>query len=164
MLTDWTLITDSVVFGQPLPARAWGAEHLDDLSRAERILDAGCDQFGGEARPELIIQLVESGRVALSRLDQSARRLLAAKLALGLFDSRHVDPHRAGRIVGNAEFITAGLDAQRRSHTLLTNRDDLLPLGRGVRIYVENIDPEIACHYAQLVDTPQEADVAVIRL
>ena len=128
------------------------------------ILDAGCDQFGGEARPELIIQLVESGRVALSRLDQSARRLLAAKFALGLFDRRHVDPHRAGRIVGNAEFISAGLDAQRRSHTLLTNRDDLLPLGRGVRIYVENIDPEIAGHYAQLVDTPQEADVAVIRL
>ena len=28
VLTDWTLITDSVVFGQPLPARAWAPNIL----------------------------------------------------------------------------------------------------------------------------------------
>jgi hypothetical protein len=69
--TDWGLVTDTTILGQPMPARAWGAEHLDELSRVEMILNAGCDQFGGEARPELVVQLVEQGRIAEERIDVS---------------------------------------------------------------------------------------------
>ena len=32
--TDWGLISDSVIMGQPMPARAWGVEHLSELDRA----------------------------------------------------------------------------------------------------------------------------------
>ena len=42
----------------------------------EMILNAGCDQLGGEARPELVVQLVEQGRVTKERIDVSVRRLL----------------------------------------------------------------------------------------
>jgi beta-glucosidase len=52
--TDWGLIGDSVILGQPMPARAWGVEHLSELDRVVKIIDAGCDQFGGESRPELV--------------------------------------------------------------------------------------------------------------
>jgi beta-glucosidase-like glycosyl hydrolase len=79
-------VTDTTILGQPMPARAWGAEHLDELSRVEMILNAGCDQFGGEARPELVVQLVEQGRIAEERIDVSVRRLLREKFILGLFD------------------------------------------------------------------------------
>ena len=85
--TDWGLISDSVIMDQPMPARAWGVEHLSELDRAQKIIDAGCDQFGGESRPELVVELVRSGRVTEERIDQSVRRLLREKFVLGLFDA-----------------------------------------------------------------------------
>ena len=74
--TDWGLIGDSVILGQPMPARAWGVEHLSELDRVVKIIDAGCDQFGGESRPELVLDAVRIGRVSEQRIDQSVRRLL----------------------------------------------------------------------------------------
>ena len=61
--TDWGLINDAEMLGQPMPARAWGVEHLSPLERVEMVLDAGCDQFGGESCPELVVELVRAGRV-----------------------------------------------------------------------------------------------------
>jgi beta-glucosidase len=132
--TDWGLVTDATILGQPMPARAWGVEHLDELSRVEMILNAGCDQFGGEARPELVVQLVEQGRISEERIDISVRRLLREKFILGLFDNRYVDPDHATATVGKAEFVAAAAAAQRRAYTLLTNRDQILPLRRGRRL------------------------------
>jgi beta-glucosidase len=81
-----------------MPARAWGVEHLDELSRVEMILNAGCDQFGGEARPELVVQLVEQGRIAEERIDVSVRRLLREKFILGLFDEPYLDLDHAATL------------------------------------------------------------------
>jgi beta-glucosidase len=39
----------------------------------------------------------------------------------------------------------------------------VLPLSRGLKLYVEGIDAEVAAEYGTLVDSPAEADVAVIR-
>ena len=86
-----------------------------------KILEAGVDQFGGEAIPELLIELVQSGDVSEDRLDASARRLLREKFVLGLFDAPLVDVEKAGGIVGSAAFRAAGEAAQRASITVLTN-------------------------------------------
>jgi beta-glucosidase len=162
--TDWGLITDTTILGQPMPARAWGVEHLDELTRVEMILNAGCDQFGGEARPELVVQLVEQGRISEERLDVSVRRLLLEKFILGLFDNPYVDPDQAAATVGKAEFVAAGADAQRRAYTLLTNHDQILPLRKGRRIYLEGVSEDVASAYGQVVDNPADADVALLRL
>jgi beta-glucosidase len=162
--TDWGLVTDSTIMGQPMPARAWGVEHLDELSRVEMILNAGCDQFGGEARPELVVQLVEQGRITEERIDVSVRRLLREKFILGLFDNPYVDPDQAAATVGKAEFIAAGADAQRRAYTLLTNHDQILPLRKGRRIYLEGVSEDVAAQYGVVVAGPAEADVALLRL
>ena len=139
--TDWGLINDSEIMGAPFPARAWGVEHLTPRERMIKALDAGVDQFGGEACPELLIDIVRSGELPESRLDVSARRLLREKFVLGLFDEqRYVDVERAKQIVGNADFVAAGEAAQRASITLLTNTDALLPLSRGSKVYVEGMD------------------------
>ena len=53
--------------------RAWGVEHLTPKERILKVLDAGCDQFGGENIPELIVQLVEEGLLKASRLDSSVK-------------------------------------------------------------------------------------------
>ncbi|MEV8531422.1 glycoside hydrolase family 3 N-terminal domain-containing protein [Streptomyces sp. NPDC051211] len=167
--TDWGLVTDTQIFGAPFPARAWGVEELDRLTRVERILDAGADQLGGEAAPDLIVELVRTGRVTPERIDASVRRLLREKFVLGLFDNPYVDPEEAARICGNPEFAAAGLAAQSRSITILKDRpheaaEPLLPLGPDVRIYTEGIDPAIAARYATVVAAPEEADVAVLRI
>lgn len=162
--TDWGLVTDAIILGQPMPARAWGVEHLDELSRVEMILTAGCDQFGGEARPELVVQLVEQGRISEERIDLSVRRLLREKFILGLFDNPYVDPDHAAVTVGKAEFVAAGEDAQRRAYTLLANRDQILPLDGPCRLYVEGVSAEVASQYGEVVGDPADADVALLRL
>jgi beta-glucosidase len=162
--TDWGLLTDSTILGQPMPARAWGAEHLDELSRAELIINAGCDQFGGEARPELIVQLVQQGRISETRIDASVRRLLREKFVLGLFDNPYVDPDQAAPTVGRAEFVAAGADAQRQAYTLLTNQDQILPLRQGCKLYLEGVPAEVAARYGDVVDSPTDADVALLRI
>lgn len=160
--TDWGLLTDAEIMGQTMPARAWGVEHLTPLERALKALEAGVDQFGGEACPSLIVELVRSGRVAESRIDESVRRLLREKFTLGLFDDPFVDPARAEEVVGQAAFVRAGLEAQRASVTLLKNGP--LPLVEGLSLYVEGVDPAVAGAYGKVVGTPEEADFSIVRL
>ena len=164
--TDWGLVTDAPSAGGAVwSARAWGVENLDTEQRVLRIIEAGADQFGGEAIPEVVVQLVKSGRLSEERLNTSVRRLLKVKFQLGLFDNPYIDIDKMKQVVGKPEFLEAGRTAQRRAMTLLKNEANLLPLEAGaLKIYVENIDPEIASRYGAVVDSPEEAGLAIIRL
>jgi beta-glucosidase len=167
--TDWGLLTDAEFRGQPMPARAWGVEHLSPLARARTVLDAGADQFGGAARPDLVVELVGSGQVSEERLDVSVRRLLREKFVLGLFDNPYVDPEAAENTVGRADFRAAGMTAQRASVTLLKNAAQdaaaHLPLRGGYRVYLEGVSPDIVARRGgTVVGRPEEADVALLRL
>ncbi|ROW04364.1 hypothetical protein VSDG_00912 [Cytospora chrysosperma] len=168
VLTDWGLITDAVIMGQHIPARAWGCEHLSELERVVKILNAGCDQFGGDSRPELIIQAVQEGFVSEPRIDESLRRILVEKFRLGLFDDkRFVDVVKAGEIVGSPDFVKQGKAAQREAYTILTNNGGVLPLpsASGEKYYVEGLDADAATKRGlNIVATPTEADVVLLRL
>ncbi|MFT4051082.1 MAG: glycoside hydrolase family 3 N-terminal domain-containing protein [Microbacterium sp.] len=161
--TDWGLVTDHAIMGTDFPARAWGVEHLTPHERMAKILDAGADQLGGERCTEILLDLVQDGTVAEERLDVSARRLLREKFVLGLFENPYVDVEAADRIVGAPEFRAAGEAAQRASITVLTVTD-AVPFARGAKLYVEGIDAEAAAAYGEVVATPAEADIAVLRL
>ena len=161
--TDWGLLTDADLGGTIFPARAWGVEHLSLEQRASKILEAGVDQFGGEACPEVVIDLVNSGQISAERLDTSVRRLLRDKFRLGLFENRSIDVAAAGHIAGNPAFRAAGELAQRKSIVLLKNAG-ILPLPLRPKIYVENIKPEVASQYGDVVDSPDQADFAILRL
>ncbi|KAF2786881.1 glycoside hydrolase family 3 protein [Melanomma pulvis-pyrius CBS 109.77] len=167
VVSDWGLITDTYIRGQYMPARAWGVEYLTELQRAARILEAGVDQFGGEQRPELIVELVNTGVVAEKRLDVSVRLLLREKFTLGLFDNPFVDVEAAEQVVGNPYFVRLGQEAQRKAYTLLKNQDDLLPLkdAGNLKFYVEGFNISyLEARNLHVVDTPEEADLALIRL
>ncbi|SDQ62703.1 glycoside hydrolase family 3 protein [Microbacterium sp. cf332] len=161
--TDWGLVTDSDIMGTEFPARAWGVEHLTPAERMARILDAGADQFGGERCTEILLQLVADGVVSEERLDVSARRLLREKFVLGLFDDPYVDADAADAIAGSVEFRAAGDAAQRASITVLQT-SDALPFARGIRLYVEGVDADVAARYGEVVSSPVGADLAVLRL
>lgn len=164
--TDWGLITDANIMGQPVPARAWGVESLSDLDRAKKIIEAGCDQFGGESRPELVVKLVEDGLISEGRVDASVRRILQDKFALGLFENPFVDVEKAASVVGKQCFREEGYDAQRHSFTLLSNVHKILPLKASrMKVYLEGIDPTLAAKRGlEVVDLPSNADIALLRL
>ena len=162
--TDWGLITDLVTEGFVWPARAWGVEHLNETERVKKAIDAGVDQFGGESRPELVVQLVEDGKISETRIDHSVRRLLRQKFLLGLFDNPFIDTRQVSQVVGCADFQAAADVSQRRAMTLLKNRDDVLPLSGQPKIFVQNLDPEVAAQYGKVVTAPEEADLAILRL
>lgn len=165
--TDWGLLTDREIGGKPMAARAWGVEHLSRAERAKKALDAGVDQFGGEACPEVIVELVSSGQLAETRIDASIRRLLRDKFRLGLFDNPYVDPNQAERVVGNTAFCAAGDLAQRKAIVVLKNgtaEQQVLPLAGKPKLYIENIAPAVAQQYGEVVGSVDEAELAILRL
>jgi beta-glucosidase len=162
--TDWGLITDIQLPNTIWPAKAWGVEHLTEMERVLKALNAGVDQFGGESCPEHVIELVKSGQISDERLDQSVRRLLRLKFQLGLFDNPFVDEDRVATVLGDPAAAAAGSASQKRAMTLLKNEKSILPLESSAKIFVKNVDPAIAVNYAQVVYTLEDADFAILRL
>ncbi len=168
--TDWGLITDQAIMGEPHVARAWGVEHLTVPERVRKVLDAGADQFGGEACPEVVVDLVRSGALPESRLDVSVARLLAEKFRLGLFDDRrYVDPDQAEVLVGAEDLRAAGARAQSRATTVLKNdptgpNGPALPLSGRPPTYLQGMDPGIAAEYVNVAASPADAELAILRL
>ncbi len=156
--TDWAILSRT----------CWGVEELTYEQRMLKSLEAGVDQFGGEASPEVLVGLVRQGLVAESRLDASVRRLLREKFRLGLFDQRYVDVEAADSLVGTAAARSEGLAAQAAAHVLLKNDAGAahLPLTAdpGLKLYAEGLTQADLGDRATLVETPAEADVAVLRL
>ncbi|MEV7598804.1 glycoside hydrolase family 3 N-terminal domain-containing protein [Kitasatospora sp. NPDC089797] len=158
--TDFNAITGMEVPGVvSLPPRHWGVEHLSVAEQVVLTLDAGADQLGGETDPGLILAAVASGAVDEERIDASARRILRDKFRLGLFDDPYVDPDEAERVVGTAPGRALGREVQRRSLVHLAGQPPT-----GTRLHVEGVDPAVAARFGTVVDTPEEADLAVVRL
>jgi len=162
--TDWGLITDAHIMDVIWPARAWGVEHLSEPDRVLKALEAGVDQFGGESCPEYVVELVRTGRLFEARIDQSVRRLLRLKFQLGLFDNPFVDESQVPQVLGNPASVAVGLASQQRAMTLLKNEQKILPLQGKPKTYVKNIDPTVASRYAEVVTSPELADLAILRL
>ncbi|MEE1825833.1 glycoside hydrolase family 3 N-terminal domain-containing protein [Streptomyces sp. BE20] len=159
--TDFNAITGMDVPGiVSLPPRHWGVEELSVPEQVALTLDAGADQLGGETDPELILTVVRSGAVSEARIDESVRRILRDKFRLGLFDDPYVDADAAAELVGTPDGRALGRRVQARSLVHLAGQ----PLDGGGRLYVEGVDREVAARYGTVVDRPEDADVAVIRL
>ena len=163
--TDWGLVTDANMGSFVWPARAWGVEKLSKEERVAKIINAGVDQFGGENCPEVIVQLVKEEKISEKRIDESVKRLLRQKFQLGLFDDPYVDVIQSEKIFSDTKGKEEGEASQRRAITLLKNDNKQLPLKAGsLKIYVENVDKKVAAQYATVVDKPQDADLAIVRL
>ena len=162
--TDWGLVTDAKVFGYTLkPAAAHGVENLTAKQRIEKIINAGCDMFGGEALPNLVIELVKEGKISEKRIDSSMRRILKEKFRLGLFDHAYLDP--AGvKVINNTSFAAKGIEAQQKSLVLLKNDANILPLKAGAKIFLEGFNKEETKGYTNLVNDAASADVIVLKI
>jgi beta-glucosidase len=79
-----------------------------------------------------------------------------------------VDVSQSVITIGNPDFMEAGRLSQRKSIVLLKNNPSgsgkILPLKEGTKIFIMNIDPAIASQYGRVVESPDQADIAIIRL
>lgn len=162
--TDWGLVTDqNILWMVGKPASAHGVENLSEIERVKKIIDAGCDMFGGEAVPHLVVELVKSGQVSEERINISARRILREKFKLGLFDNPYLSEDGIS-IFGKKEFMEKGRESQRRSLVLLKNENNILPLSPTTKVYLQGFNEEESKKYAVAATDLKNADVILLKL
>ena len=97
-----------------------------------QALEAGADVILMPPSPadaiDAVANAVESGRITEARLDESVRRILRAKEALGLDVARVVPINGVRKSVGVPAHAEAAAEVARRSITVLKNGRNLLPL------------------------------------
>jgi beta-glucosidase len=97
---------------------------------AARALDAGVDMEMAMDDPAYarLPEALREGVVSEATLDARVRRVLEAKLRMGLFDDPYVDEHRARAVLDDPAHREVARIAAERSAVLLRNEGDLLPL------------------------------------
>jgi beta-glucosidase len=102
-----------------------------DLTDAgARALHAGVDLEMAITDPAYarLPEALDSGATSTQVLDASVRRVLEAKLRMGLFDAPYVDEDRAREVLADPAHRQVAQTAAERSAVLLRNEGDLLPL------------------------------------
>ena len=127
LVTDWADINN-----------LFSREHVaKDKKDAIRIaINAGIDMSMDPYSVDfcvLLKELVNEGKVKMSRIDDAVRRILRAKYRLGLFDK----PDTGGKgyeKFGSDEHAQKALQAAEESEVLLKNEGNILPLDKGKKI------------------------------
>lgn len=146
-------------------AMPWGVEAMTKVDRFAKAVDAGMDQFGGVDDPAPLIAAVAAGKVTPARLDESVRRILMLKFEQGLFNNPYVDASAAATTVGNATDLAAAEAAQRAAQVLLQNRNALIPVRSGRRVWLYGVDAAAARAAGLIVvDDPTKGELALVRV
>ena len=102
----------------------------DPADAAARAMTAGVDLEMAIQDPAYahLPEALGAGTVGQDVLDASVRRILEAKLRLGLFDNPYVDEDRARQVLADPRHREVARVAAERSAVLLRNHGNLLPL------------------------------------
>lgn len=187
--TDWMITAKSHAMDQFLSGKCWGVEQMSISERHYLALMAGVDQFGGNNDIKPVLEAYEMGckehgeAFMRKRFEQSATRLLRNIFQCGLFEQPYTDPTYAQSVVGCAQYMEKGYEAQRKSIVLLKNHEHVLPMQKGKRVYVpkrrrkesqdwfghvigaheeEAIPKTLLEKYYEVVDQPEKADFAIV--
>lgn len=187
--TDWGITQDPMPIIDSFSSRCYGVEHLSQAERCLQAIMNGVNQFGGDNDPAPVLEAYRIGcerygkNVMEEKFRDSAYKLLRNIFRCGLFDDPYLDPEESAATVGCEEFVNHGFEAQCRSVVLLKNKGNVLPLQKGLKIYVPtrhvgttqaffrgevppyDMDPvptELLEQYGTRVQTPEEADVAIV--
>jgi len=186
--TDWGVTQDEKAvdgFG----TTCWGAETLSIAERHYKIMMAGVDQFGGNNDAGPVLEAYKMGvkehgePFMRTRLEQSAVRLLKNIFRVGLFENPYLNVEETKAIVGNADFMKAGYEAQLKSIVMLKNKNKTLPVEKQKTVYIPKritpagrdffggetpekisypINLDVVKKYFKVTDNPAEADFALI--
>lgn len=129
VVSDWSSIGELVAHGIA----------ADGATAARKAFLAGVDMdMASSLYHDHLAQLVTSGAVPEANIDEGVRRVLRAKLALGLFEHPYVDEGRAGKSFFLPESLQLAQTIAERSFVLLKNipaagGKPLLPISKEVR-------------------------------
>jgi len=121
VVSDWTSINEMVMHG------AAG----DEKEAAELAMLAGVDMdMMGDLYQSYLQNLVQSGRISETSIDESVRRILTLKYKLGLFEDpfRYCDREREQHLVFHSDHLLAAREVATKSIVLLKNKNQTLPL------------------------------------
>ena len=129
VVTDYTSIPEMIKHGY---AR-------DEKHAGELALNAGVDMdMQGSTFFEFLKQSLEEGKVSEQQINQAARRVLALKYDLGLFEDpyRYLDEQREKEIIHSREMMDHALKSAKESAVLLKNDphrgNKVLPLSKDI--------------------------------
>lgn len=191
---DGVVCTDWLVTGDPgkpheFMGKSWGMETASIAERHYKVILAGCDQYGGNNDAGPVVEAYQMGVEEFGeewmreRFETSAVRLLRNIFNAGLFENPYLDVEESDALVGNADFMQAGYDAQLRSIVMVKNRENTLPVDEKMTVYVpqrmipnrggffgppappalgDPISPELVAKYFNTTTDPDEADVALV--
>jgi beta-glucosidase len=130
VVSDWNSIGELVAHGIA----------ADDAAAARKAILAGVDMdMTSSFYHDRLAKLVGSGAVPEARIDESVRRVLRVKLALGLFEHPYVDEGRAKQAFFLPESLQLAQTVAERSFVLLRNvagagGGPLLPISKDVKM------------------------------
>ena len=124
VVSDYTSVLELVAHGfAPSGAEA-----------ARLALTAGVEmEMVSRTYAENLENLVTSGAVPLSVIDEAVRRILRWKFRLGLFDHPYADEQREAETLARPEFRVLAREAAVRSLVLLKNEGGVLPFPKNLR-------------------------------
>lgn len=128
VVSDWNAIGELVPHG--IAADSIGAAREALLAGVD--MDMIGDKLSG-AYLNHISDLVGSGAVPVSAVDDAVRRILRVKFQLGLFEHPYVDEQRESAALLTAENRAAAREIARKSIVLLRNEGNILPLAKSTR-------------------------------
>ena len=116
---------------------------VDQTDAGARAVNAGVDLEMAITDPayEHLPEALQSGAARADAVDASVRRLLEAKLRMGLFDAPYVDEDRAKEVLADPASREVARTAAERSAVLLRNEGDVLPLDAGALSSVAVLGP-----------------------
>jgi beta-glucosidase len=124
VISDWQAITQ-------LPG--------DYPTQVQTSVNAGVDMFMEPARAQqfitTLLDLVKTGKVRMSRIDDAVSRILAAKFDLGLFEHPWTNRSQIDSI-GSPAHRAVARKAVQESQVLLKNSHGTLPLSPKSKVYV----------------------------
>jgi len=124
--TDYTAVNEMVSHGVG-----------DEVKAAELAINAGIDMdMVGELFIKYGSKLVKSGKVSTAQIDAACRRVLEAKVKLGLFDDpyRYISEERSKAQTMSADKLELSKEAAIKSMVLLKNANQVLPLSAQKKI------------------------------
>ena len=92
-------------------------------------VDAGMDMhMHGPYFLEHVVELVKENKISEKRIDESVRKILLAKIKLGLFENPFIDLEEVDNKIFTKEHKNTSLDIARKSIVLLKNSNRTLPI------------------------------------
>src|ERR1700688_4340223 len=145
VVSDWNSIGELVAHGIA----------ADDATATRKAFLAGVDMdMTSSFYHDQLAKLVHSGAVPASRIDESVRRVLRVKLALGLFEHPYVDEGRAKQAFFLPESLKLAQTIAERSFVLLKN----VPVAGGGPLLPISKDVKTVAIIGPLADNPSDPE------